>query len=146
MYGSRAHSSSASRYSHLSIQVLTATKQKALTIQRLLGLMAATTLVVPYAKLQMRPLQLWFNHDPATIHDSNSPKECFTSSCVVDGFEQPHSGNAIPTTRPRHDYFYRCLDVRMGGNCGSLHVQGRWTPLQCLSHIDALNCWPFERH
>jgi ribonuclease HI len=110
---------------------------------RLLGLMAATLLAVPYARLYMRPIQLYMNQNrDAKIHSLSH--KIMIPCKLVPVFRwwasMSNLTQGLPWNPPSPSVTLT-TDASLkawGGHLGDLRVQGRWTPLQSLNHINVL--------
>lgn len=117
--------------------------QPALHIQRLLGLMAATTFVVPLARLRMRPLQLWFLHRFSVQTQPQClllrvPKKVIKSLTWWTVPGNLAEGLPFLPQEPEVLIYTGASLWGWGAHYGELHAQGRWPKSLSQCHINML--------
>jgi hypothetical protein len=110
---------------------------------RLLGLMVASLLVVPHARLRMRPIQMYFLSTwRASRHPLNMPVLVPHSLISHLEFWKTKSrlvgGVPMFPVPPQVTVTTDACNTGWGGHLGSLKVQGLWTSSQMALHINCL--------
>ena len=127
----------------LAHQVLVQKVATAHTIQRLLGLMASTTAVTPFARLKMRRLQMWFN---ASFNPAWPAKRIvlrLSGTALRSLTWWTHRENLLAgTTFHRHaPSMTLTTDASLqgwGAHLLDLKTQGRWSKNERRAHINYL--------
>jgi ribonuclease HI len=113
------------------------------TFLRLLGLMAATLLAIPYARLYMRPIQLYMNQNrDARIHGLSH--KIMIPNRLVSVLRWwtllPNLLKGLPWRSPKPSVILT-TDASLrawGAHMDGLKVQGTWTAQQSRFHINVL--------
>ncbi|KAF7250030.1 hypothetical protein EYD10_04637 [Varanus komodoensis] len=115
----------------------------AISIQRLLGHMAAAVAIVPYARLRMRPLQLFFNASFHPQRDSSNkliriPFAILRTLTWWTMSTNLSTGVPFRLPQPTTTLYTNASLIGWGATCSGLRVQGTWTRQEARKHINVL--------
>jgi ribonuclease HI len=110
---------------------------------RLLGLMTATILAVPYARLHMRPIQIYLNDQrDARIHGLDHrimvPRKLLPTFQWWTSLSNLLAGLPWQSPKPSEILTSDASLMAWGAHMGELKVQGSWSPHQRTFHINVL--------